>query len=537
MSSVEKACERTSGTLLDDPRPPSSPLLSDLPLMFDSQQDARQLFRSLFIFEMANNHQGSIHHALEIVREMALLARQYQIRAAVKLQYRDLETFIHPAHRTRSDVKHVQRFLNTRLTADEFQQLVDTIRHQGLISVVTPFDESSVRLCIDHGVEVLKVASCSATDWPLLQEIAATGRPVIVSTGGLDLWEIDQVVSFLAHKRVRFALMHCVAIYPTPGHAVQMAFLEKLRKRYPEVAVGYSGHEAPDNLDVVRLAVAKGAELLERHVGVPTPQWTLNAYSMNPDQTEAWICAALESQRACGTGGRKVVTREELESLRSLQRGVYGRRNLQPGETIAPEDVFFAMPCLDGQTTSGSFGRYRTTYVATREYQSGDPVCEQAPPDQISSIRSIVHDVKGMLHEAHIVVSSDFEIELSHHHGLQEFRRIGAIIINMINRTYCKKLVIVLPGQSHPAHHHRIKEETFQLLWGDLLIDVGGLQRHLHQGEIVLIQPGQWHSFCSRGGAIFEEISTHHHRSDSYYRDPHINQKDPLERKTLFRDW
>ena len=107
----------------------------------------------------------------------------------------------------------------------------------------------------------------------------------------------------------------------------------------------------------------------------------------------------------------------------------------------------------------------------------------------------------------------------------------------MINRTYCKRLVILLPGQSHPPHYHRVKEETFQLLWGDLLIDIGGTVRCLRRGETALVQPREWHSFSSRGGAIFEEISTHHDRGDSFYRDPQINQKDPLHRKTLFRDW
>lgn len=509
----------------------------DLPLMFDTAHDTSDLFRNLYIFEMANNHQGSLEHGLKIVHAMSRIARSRQIRAGVKLQYRELDSFIHPDYRSREDVKHIPRFLGTRLREEEFQILVEAIRDEGLISIATPFDEPSVRLCIDHGVEILKVASCSATDWPLLEEVADTGRPLIVSTGGLDIWEIDSIVSFLSHKQCRFAIMHCVAVYPTPNEAAQMHFLDKLRKRYPGLSIGYSGHESPDNLELVRISVAKGAELLERHVGVPTETITLNAYSMAPDQTDAWVAASQSSRAICGEPGRKLISDKEIEALRSLKRGVYARRDIQTGKPFAPEDVFFAMPCHDGQVTSGAFGRYRTTYVASRDYQCGDPIFEQARPDQISRIRAVIHDVKGMLHEAHIAVGSDFEIELSHHYGIDHFRRVGAVIISMINRTYCKKLVILLPGQSHPCHHHRRKEETFQLLWGDLEMTIEQQTRHPRRGETVLVKPRQRHSFRSRGGAVFEEISTHHHRNDSFYDDPQINRQDPLLRKTILRDW
>ena len=148
-------------------------------------------FRGLFVFEMANNHQGSVAHGLRIVDAVAEVAREYGIRGAVKLQFRDLDTFIHPAHRDSTSNKHIQRFLSTRLTRDEFAAIVDAIRARHLTTVVTPFDEVSVETAETLGVEVLKIASCSAHDWPLLETIARTGKPVICSTGGLDIGEID----------------------------------------------------------------------------------------------------------------------------------------------------------------------------------------------------------------------------------------------------------------------------------------------------------------------------------------------------------
>ena len=69
--------------------------------------------------------------------------------------------------------------------------------------------------------DVIKVASCSARDWPLLEKVAASGIPVVASTGGLTQDEVDDLVSYLDHRGCDFALMHCVSIYPTPDEFLQ----------------------------------------------------------------------------------------------------------------------------------------------------------------------------------------------------------------------------------------------------------------------------------------------------------------------------
>ncbi len=496
------------------------------------------LFDDLFIFEMANNHQGDVAHGIKIVRSMGDIARRFNVSAAVKLQYRDLKTFIHPNSKGRQDIPHVNRFETTELSPQAYRELVAAIQDEGLLAVVTPFDEVSVERCVDHEVDVIKVASCSAADWPLLENIAITDHPVIASTGGAGLAEIDALVSFLTHKDKQFALMHCVSLYPMPGERAYMNFLEKMCRRYPGVQIGWSGHEAPDNLDIVKIAVAKGARLFERHVGIPTDSNALNAYSMNPEQVEIWLQAVKEARAICGENDEKAVSEEEAEALFSLQRGVYAKGTISKGETIAPERVYFAMPVQLGQTTSGEFSRYRATYVASRDYASNEPIVEVASqPDRISLVRGVIHDVKGMLCEAQIAFGSDFSIELSHHHGIEQIRETGAAIISVINRDYCKKLIVVLPGQQHPAHGHKIKEETFQLLWGDLEAAVNGETMRMKPGDKLLVEPGSVHSFRSDGGAIFEEISTTHFRDDSYYEDREIQSLDPMERKTIVTDW
>jgi sialic acid synthase SpsE/mannose-6-phosphate isomerase-like protein (cupin superfamily) len=495
------------------------------------------LLDDLYIFEMANNHQGSVDHGLAIIDAAARLARETKIKAAVKLQFRDLDTFIHSDFKGKPGIAHVPRFESTRLEVDEFRQLVDAIRNGGLIPVATPFDEASVGTCLDLGVQVIKVASCSARDWPLLECIASARKPVIASTGGLGIFDIDNLVSFFRKRVPSFALMHCVSLYPTPNDQMALNFMEKMIRRYPYVRIGYSGHEAPDNTEVAVAAIAKGARLLERHVGVPTETVKLNGYSMNPDEMELWVQAAERARTICGPDQGKHVSQPELDSLLSLQRGVFARKPIRKGDEIAADDVFFAMPCEPGQLTSGDFGHLRATYTASRDYNVNESVYEKPAADQISQLRGILHDAKGLIFEAGIVLGDDYQIEISHHFGLESFRQTGCILVNLINREYAEKLLIVLPSQKHPLHHHKKKEETFRLLWGDCEVQLNDENIPLTPGDSVLVQRGDVHGFGSVGGAIIQEISTTHIVGDSYYEDRRIGDLDPMQRKTILESW
>ena len=304
------------------------------------------IFDDLFIFEMANSHQGSVEHGIDIIHAMGKIARKHNIKAAVKLQYRNLDTFIHPDYKDRTDVNHIPRFMSTRLTYDQFTQLVNAIREEGMLTMVTPFDEDSVGWCMDQGVDIIKVASCSALDWPLLTEVARTQKPIILSTGGKTLSDIDKIYNFFTHKGCEFAFLHCVAEYPAPMERLQLDFIDRMNRRYPEVTIGYSGHEDPDDNTVPMLAVAKGARILERHVGLPTETITLNAYSMNPEQADRWVRAAVSAKAMCTTKKEndKYVSQEEIDSLNSLMRGVYLNKDIKAGEELTVDNVRVIRP-------------------------------------------------------------------------------------------------------------------------------------------------------------------------------------------------
>lgn len=494
------------------------------------------IFNNLIIFEMANSHQGSVEHGINIIKEMGKIARKYNVKAAVKLQYRDLDTFIHPDYKVREDVKHIPRFMSTRLTFEDFCELIAAVKDEGMITISTPFDEEGVKWCAEQGLDIIKIASCSSLDWPLLEMAAQTGKPLIVSTGGKTISDIDKIYNFFTHRNTDFSLLHCVAEYPAPFDRLQLDFIDRMQKRYRNIEIGYSGHEDPDDHIVSMLAVAKGAKIFERHVGLPTDTITLNAYSMNPKQADKWVESIKNARNICELKGEntKYISQEEIDSLNSLARGVYSKKGIVKGESIAREDIFFAMPYQDGQLTSGEF---YDGMIATRDYQINEAVFEKKYTSDVKSARSVIHDAKGMLFEAGIALGNEFEVELSHHYGIGNFRQVGAFIINIVNREYCKKLIVVLPGQKHPRHHHKIKEETFQLLYGDLEVEIDGQKSKMEPGDMQTVLRGQVHSFSSKVGAIFEEISTTHVKSDSYYEDKNILNKDPMERKTIIKEW
>ena len=494
-------------------------------------------FNGLFTYDLANNHQGDLEHGLNIVKALGEVTQKAGIRGALKFQFRHLESFIHPDYKEKKDIKHIPRFMETGLSRDQHKVLTEAVIDNGMHTMCTPFDEESVDLILELGIEIIKVASCSAADRPLLERIAEVNKPVVVSTAGLSMDKIDRLVSFFESRHVHFALMHCVALYPTPNDKLKLNQIQVLKERFPNTPIGFSTHEDPDNYIPIQIAYAKGARIFERHVGMETKKHKLNKYSSKPEQVAKWIEAYQQAVASCGGEHRGPATPDEIASLRSLMRGVFAKKPLKKGEKLTRSKVFFAMPLHEGQLVSGD---WFNGVAADKKYTANEPINEQVansklPPEEI--IYRIMLQVKGMLNKARILIGKDSSIELSHHYGLERFREFGAIIIDVINRKYCKKLIIQLPRQKHPYHFHGKKEETFQLLYGDLEVELDGKRIRPQVGDTILVKPEEWHKFHTLHGAIFEEISTTHYNDDSFYEDERIARLPREARKTVIPNW
>lgn len=494
------------------------------------------IYDKLFVFEIANNHQGSVEHGKTIIRALKEVSDEFDFQFAVKLQYRNLDSFIHPDYKNRQDIKYVKRFNDTELKAEQLLELKQAIDEAGFISMCTPFDEDSVSWIEEHGFKLLKIASCSLTDWPLLERIAQTSLPLVASTAGNTLEDIQKAVQFFQHRHKKMAVMHCVGEYPTPEDKLQLGQIAFLKQQFPEIAIGYSTHEAPDQVDAVKMAISLGAQLFEKHVGVGE----LNAYSANPQQLKAWLESARQAYKMLGqTGQRVAVSQEEVQTLNALRRGVFARSSLEAGALVTPEDYFMAIPSQPGQLLANDLSKYK-------QYRLKQPLAANAAllfdDLEITDIRPRVFDilrqVTALLRDSKLAIPDGASCELSHHYGIDQFEKTGAAIISIVNREYCKKLLILLPGQQHPNHFHRRKEETFNVLAGELLLNLAGEDSVIQAGQMVTVERGVEHAFGSNSGVIFEELSTTHFNDDSFYSEAAITAN--LQRKTrlIFRaDW
>lgn len=498
-----------------------------------------ELFKRLVILEMANNHMGDVQHGLRIIREFFEVAKVFQDRFtfAFKFQYRDLNTFIHPDYQGRMDHKYVKRFSETRLTEQEFLTLKAEAEAFGFMTICTPFDEVSVEKVVKHGYDVLKIASASFTDWPLLEEIAKTDLPIIASTGGSKLEDIDRVVSFFQHRNKQFALMHCVGEYPTVMEQLQLNQIDLFRQRYPGVLIGFSTHEEPWNTQAVRIAIAKGAEIFEKHVGVETDAYQLNTYSATPLQVAQWLQAAVETYEACGViGERHQHSEKELADIRQFQRGAFASCIIKRGDRIMVGNTFFAFPNRPGQLLANDLSKY--VEFTAREILGGrDPVVNVDRVDNREVVEAIIDKVKAILDEANIPMSGGYDFEISHHYGIERFEEAGAVIITCVNNEdYAKKLIILFPGQGrHPVHYHKRKKETFHVLYGDATFTLDGEAVKAKPGDSITVERGVRHDFSTVEGVVFEEISSTHYKDDSFYDDESI-MGNP-HRKTAVTHW
>lgn len=492
---------------------------------------------NLFVLEMANNHMGTVEHGLRIIRECASVCQKYPFKIAFKLQYRDLDTFIHPAMKGREDVKYIKRFAETRITRNDFDTLISEIRAQGFLTMATPFDEASVHVIESQNLDIIKIASCSFGDWPLLETIVQTSKPIIASTAGASLEDIDRVVNFLNHRDKEFAILHCVGEYPTPDEHMHLSQIDFLKLRYPNVKVGFSTHENPSHTDIIKIAVAKGASIFEKHVGVATDEYPLNAYSASPEHVDLWLSAAQNAMTLCGVRSTRLPANPaEIASLRSLQRGVFVKRNISRGEVLKPEDVYFAFPPEEGQYTANDWSKY-IEYSATKDIAKDAALSPNnvLKTDHREIVSDIVQRVSAFLKESRAIVPGSAELEISHHYGLDRFDEVGLTLLTVVNRGYCKKLLVALPGQFHPEQYHKKKEETFHVIYGEIELCLDDEPRICRSGDVVTIMPGVRHKFQSKNGAVIEEISSTHHKNDSFYTDSAIMENQ--NRKTLLTHW
>jgi len=331
------------------------------------------IFEDLFVLEIANNHWGSVERGKRIIHEYSRVIRHNNVKAAIKFQFRDVDTFIHPDFTDREDMRYVWKTKNTKLSEEQITELVEYTRDQGMYPMATCFDEKSVDLFEKLNLDIMKVASSDINDWPLLEKIASIRKPTIVSSGGSSLKDVDDIVSFFKKKDIPLALNHCVSLYPSEDFELELNQIDFLKNRFPETVIGFSSHEMNSWQASMYMSYAKGARTWERHVDIDEENYTVSPYCSLPEQIDEWLSAYHLAKEMCGAPGtqKRIPVKREVDYLDKLVRGVYAKRDLNIGEKLTSDDYFMAIPLQHGQLSCRELVEGETV---TKEMKANDPI-------------------------------------------------------------------------------------------------------------------------------------------------------------------
>jgi sialic acid synthase SpsE len=320
--------------------------------------------RVALVAEIGNNHEGDAAVAEQMVRAAAGAGAH-----AVKLQTFRAERFVAP-----SDARRFAQLKRFELADDAVIALAGTARELGIGFISTPLDLPSVDL-LEPLVDVLKVASGDLDFFPLVRRVAASGRPLVLSSGVSDLARINRALDEVRAVRGDLrdvAVLQCTSAYPAPAADANLLAIPWLAERLP-CTVGFSDHTI--GLDAVPLAVALGARVIEKHFTLEGIESDFRDHelSLTPPQMAELVRRIEAAETLLGRAGKEVLE-VERPVAEAVRRSVAAGRDLPAGHVLGDEDLVWVRP--GGGVAPGRewtlVGR-----ALTRPLRAGDRITEQ----------------------------------------------------------------------------------------------------------------------------------------------------------------
>jgi sialic acid synthase SpsE/sugar phosphate isomerase/epimerase/CBS domain-containing protein len=285
------------------------------------------------IAEVGLNHNGDLAIAKQLVDAAVAAGAD-----AVKFQKRKLretyreEIVDQPRHGEQGLQYIVPLLIEFELSDGQFRELVDYCRSRQITAMCTPWDRASVDFLETCDLAAYKIGSPDLTNFPLIEYVAGTGKPMLLSTGMSTEEEVRRTLAFLEQCHAEYALFHCVSTYPAAPEEINLRFMERLRE-WSGRPVGYSGHD--NGIAISLAAVAMGARLLERHLTLDcTMRGPDHKASLEPAQFAEQVRAVREVEVSLGVPHRWI-TRGETLNRRVLGKSLVAATDIPAQTTIA----------------------------------------------------------------------------------------------------------------------------------------------------------------------------------------------------------
>ncbi len=296
------------------------------------------------IAEVSGNHNGDINRALEIIDAAHAAGAD-----AVKLQTYTPDTMTIDCDLDDFQVKGglwdgrtlYELYEEAHTPWEWHEQLFARAHKLGLDIFSTPFDETSVAFLQQFNMGVYKIASFELTDHALIRKVAATGKPIIMSTGMASVEEIEESVA-VAHESgcKDLCLLYCVSGYPTPVTDANLLTMPKLQEKF-NVVSGFSDHTPGTAVSVA--AVSLGANIIEKHFTLRRSDGGPDAaFSLEPDELGALVADCRTAWKALGEAQFRRKTSEKANLI--FRRSVYVVKNMEKGEVFTHENTRVIRP-------------------------------------------------------------------------------------------------------------------------------------------------------------------------------------------------
>ena len=291
------------------------------------------------VAEISANHGGSIAKAKELIQQACECGAD-----AIKLQTYTADTMTLNCNREDFVVKEglwagrtLYDLYQEAQTPFEWQrELIEFARSLGTFVISTPFDESAADLLDDLEIDAIKIASFEITDLPLIEHIAAKGRPIILSTGLSSLLEIEEAVETINEVgNKELVLLHCISEYPSTPENQRLNSILELKKKFG-LPVGLSDHTISPTASIV--ATALGAVLIEKHfINDRTDGGVDAAFSINPQELRDLVKFCLEASESLAQTGFSRPGGEEKNLI--FRRSLYYADDIRSGEKATLANV------------------------------------------------------------------------------------------------------------------------------------------------------------------------------------------------------